>query len=132
MQPSVARLAALGHQLPPVFPPAGNYLGCKRVGNLLFVGGHGPTDASGMVRGKVGAALSLEAARRAAEITALSMLFWAAVVNGVLAPPLIVLIVLLTSDPRVMGTRVNPPLLRWLGWLTATVMTAAALAMLLA
>jgi Mn2+/Fe2+ NRAMP family transporter len=64
-------------------------------------------------------------------ISALSMLFWAAVVNGVLAPPLIVLIVLLTSDPRVMGTRVNPPLLRWLGWLTAAVMTAAALAMFL-
>ena len=64
-------------------------------------------------------------------ISALSMLFWAAVLNGVLAPPLIVLIVLLTSDPRVMGTRVSPPLLRWLGWLTAAVMTAAALAMLL-
>lgn len=31
---------------------------------------------------------------------AVSMLFWSAVVNGVLAPPLIVL---LTSDPAVMG-----------------------------
>ena len=43
-----------------------------------------------------------------------------------LASPLIVLVVLLTSDPTVMGTRVDPPLLRWLGWATAGIMTAAA------
>jgi Mn2+/Fe2+ NRAMP family transporter len=63
---------------------------------------------------------------------AVSMLFWSAVINGVLAAPLIVLVVLLTSDRSVMGERVNPPLLRWLGWLTALVMTGAALAMFLA
>ena len=62
---------------------------------------------------------------------AVSMLFWSAVVNGVLAPPLIVLIVLLTSDPAVMGrTRTNPLWLRTLGWTTALVMGAAAVAML--
>ena len=60
---------------------------------------------------------------------AITMLFWSAVVNGVLAPPLIVVVVLLTSDPRVMGGRVNPPLLRWLGWMTAAVMTAATAAL---
>jgi Mn2+/Fe2+ NRAMP family transporter len=59
------------------------------------------------------------------------MLFWCAVVNGVLAPPLIVLIVLLTSDPTVMGpSRTNPPWLRVLGWSTAIVMGAAAVTML--
>ncbi len=62
---------------------------------------------------------------------AVAMLFWCAVVNGVLAPPLIVMVVLLTSDPRVMGPeRTNPPWLRVLGWTTAVVMTAAAAAML--
>jgi NRAMP (natural resistance-associated macrophage protein)-like metal ion transporter len=61
---------------------------------------------------------------------AVTMLFWAAVVNGVLAPPLIVLIVLLTSDARVMGPeRVSSPWLRGFGWATAVVMTAAAAAM---
>jgi Mn2+/Fe2+ NRAMP family transporter len=60
------------------------------------------------------------------------MLFWSAVANGVLAPPLIVLVVLLTSDRAVMGDRVNPTLLKWLGWLAAAVMTAAAAAMFLA
>jgi NRAMP (natural resistance-associated macrophage protein)-like metal ion transporter len=65
-------------------------------------------------------------------LDAVKMLFWSAVANGVLAPPLIVLVVLLTTDRTVMGGRVNPPLLKWMGWLAAVVMTAAALAMFLA
>jgi len=57
------------------------------------------------------------------------MLFWTAVINGVLAPPLILLVILLTSDPGVMGERTNPPLLRGLGWVTLAVMVAAAAGM---
>lgn len=64
-----------------------------------------------------------------AHFDAVAMLFWAAVINGVLAAPLIIVVVLLTSDPKIMGTRVNPPLLRWLGWITVVVMTAATVAM---
>ena len=63
-------------------------------------------------------------------LDAVAMLFWSAVVNGVLAPPLVVLVVLLTSDAAVMHERVNPPLLRWLGWATAAVMVAASVGML--
>jgi Mn2+/Fe2+ NRAMP family transporter len=65
-----------------------------------------------------------------AGFNAVKMLFWAAVINGVLAPPLIVLVVLLTSDRKVMGKRVNSPLLRWLGWATAIIMAAASIAMI--
>jgi NRAMP (natural resistance-associated macrophage protein)-like metal ion transporter len=61
---------------------------------------------------------------------AVAMLFWAAVVNGVLAPPLIVLVLLLTGSRAVMGTRANPPLLRWVGWAAAATMGAAAVAMI--
>jgi NRAMP (natural resistance-associated macrophage protein)-like metal ion transporter len=64
------------------------------------------------------------------EVNAVKMLFYAAVVNGVLAPPLIVLVTMLTSDKKVMGSRVNSPLLKWLGWLTAVVMAAATIAMI--
>jgi NRAMP (natural resistance-associated macrophage protein)-like metal ion transporter len=60
---------------------------------------------------------------------AVKMLFWAAVINGLLAPPLILLIILLTSSRKVMGKRVNPPLLRYLGWATFAIMTAAAVGM---
>jgi NRAMP (natural resistance-associated macrophage protein)-like metal ion transporter len=67
-----------------------------------------------------------------AGINAVKLLFWSAVVNGLLAPPLIVLLVLLTSDRDVMGEHVNPWILKWLGWLTAIVMTVAAIAMFVA
>jgi NRAMP (natural resistance-associated macrophage protein)-like metal ion transporter len=63
------------------------------------------------------------------KVNAVKMLFYAAVLNGILAPPLIVLVTLLTSDRKVMGDRVNPPLLSWLGWITAAVMTLATVAM---
>ena len=62
---------------------------------------------------------------------AVKMLFWSAVINGLLAPPLILLVILLTSNQRVMGKRVNPPLLRYLGWATFGVMTAAAVGMII-
>jgi Mn2+/Fe2+ NRAMP family transporter len=64
-------------------------------------------------------------------LSPIRMLFLSAVVNGLLAPPLILLVVLLTNDPKVMGPRVNPPALRILGWVAFVVMTAAAVAMLM-
>jgi NRAMP (natural resistance-associated macrophage protein)-like metal ion transporter len=62
---------------------------------------------------------------------AVKMLFWSAVINGLLAPPLILLVILLTSSHKVMGERMNSPLLRYLGWVTFGVMTAAAAGMLI-
>ncbi|MEO8656853.1 MAG: divalent metal cation transporter [Bryobacteraceae bacterium] len=64
-----------------------------------------------------------------AGINAVAMLFWSAVLNGVLAPPLIVIVLLLTSNRKVMGSRVNAPWLKWLGWTTVVVMTGASVAM---
>jgi len=60
---------------------------------------------------------------------AVKMLFWTAVLNGVLAPPLIVLVVLITSSRKIMGVHVNSPLLKWLGWATAVIMALAAVGM---
>jgi len=60
---------------------------------------------------------------------AVKMLFYSAVLNGVLAPPLIVLVVLLTSKSEVMGIRVSSRPLRLLGWAAAIIMTAASIAM---
>jgi NRAMP (natural resistance-associated macrophage protein)-like metal ion transporter len=60
-----------------------------------------------------------------------AMLFWSAVINGILAPPLIVLVVLLCADPVVMGRHVSSRLLRTLGWVTAGAMTLAAVGMFL-
>jgi NRAMP (natural resistance-associated macrophage protein)-like metal ion transporter len=65
-------------------------------------------------------------------LDAVKMLFWSAVANGILAPPLIVLVVLLTSDRKVMGAQVNPRVLTWMGWIAAGVMALAAVAMFVA
>ncbi len=75
------------------------------------------------------ASMALGLALNYAGLSAVRMLFWAAVLNGVLAPPLVVLVVLLTSSQEVMGEHVSPPLLRLLGWAAALVMTLAAVAM---
>ena len=60
---------------------------------------------------------------------AVKMLFYSAVLNGVLAPPLIVLVVLLTSNTKIMGMRVSSRLLRYIGWAAAGIMTAASIGM---
>lgn len=62
-------------------------------------------------------------------LNAVKMLFWSAILNGLLAPPLVVIVVLLTSDKKVMGNRTNSPVMKWLGWSCAVLMTAAAVAL---
>jgi len=65
-----------------------------------------------------------------AGLNAVKMMFWSAIVNGALAPPLIFLIILLTSNRRVMGERVNSVGLNLLGWITFIVMSAATVGIL--
>jgi NRAMP (natural resistance-associated macrophage protein)-like metal ion transporter len=65
-----------------------------------------------------------------AGFNAVKMLFWSAILNGLLAPPLVVMVVLLTSDRKVMGSRVNSLGMRTLGWICAIVMSAAAFSLL--
>jgi NRAMP (natural resistance-associated macrophage protein)-like metal ion transporter len=86
---------------------------------------------AGKFYGVIAGAMLIGLALNFAGFNAVKMLFWSAVLNGILAPPLVVLVVLLTSDRRVMGKRVNSTLSRTLGWLCAVLMTAAALALLL-
>src|SRR6202161_4271061 len=52
-------------------------------------------------------------------INAVKMLFWSAILNGLLAPPLVIIVVLLTSDKKVMGHRVNSGPMKVLGWVCA-------------
>jgi Mn2+/Fe2+ NRAMP family transporter len=65
-------------------------------------------------------------------VNPVKMMFWAAVINGALAPPLILLVILLTSNRRIMGSHVNSPVLRIFGWSTFAFMTAAAIGMVIA
>jgi NRAMP (natural resistance-associated macrophage protein)-like metal ion transporter len=64
-------------------------------------------------------------------INPIEALFWAAVINGVLAPPLLALILLIANNPRVMQDRPNGGAMNALGWLTTGVMALAAAALVL-
>ena len=61
-------------------------------------------------------------------IGAITALYWTAVINGCLAPLLLVLIMLVSNDRRVMGERKNGAALNGIGWFTTAVMLVAAIA----
>lgn len=63
------KLAEMGLTLPPVSKPIANYVKAVRVGNLVFLAGHG-TD----VIGKVGKEVTIEQGYEAARQTGLSLL----------------------------------------------------------
>lgn len=58
------------------------------------------------------------------------MLFWASVFNGLLAPPSILLVVLLARSRKIMGARIAPLWMRGVGWITVAATGAAAIALL--
>jgi Mn2+/Fe2+ NRAMP family transporter len=56
------------------------------------------------------------------------MLFLGAVLNGLLAPPLLLLVMLVSRNRAIMGEYANGPWLNGLGWTATAVMSLAALA----
>ena len=63
------------------------------------------------------------------KFNAMKMLLWSAVLNGVLAPPLIVIILLVCNNAKIMGKYKNGVVLNILGWIAALLMGGAAIAM---
>lgn len=64
-------------------------------------------------------------------IPPMKALFWSAVINGVVAVPLMVVIILLASRKSVMGAFVAPKFIVGLGWITTIFMATAAICMLM-
>ena len=56
-------------------------------------------------------------------------LFWSAVINGVVAVPVMALMMLLSDNANAMGDFRLPPALRIVGWLSTAVMAVAAVAL---
>jgi NRAMP (natural resistance-associated macrophage protein)-like metal ion transporter len=56
-------------------------------------------------------------------------LFWSAVINGVVAVPVMIAIMVMASRPAIMGEFVLPTGLKVMGWLATAVMTAATIGM---
>jgi NRAMP (natural resistance-associated macrophage protein)-like metal ion transporter len=63
-------------------------------------------------------------------ISAIAMLYWTAVINGLLAPVLLVFVMLVSNDSKVMGDRKNGPVVNAFGWLTTGAMAVAAIALI--
>ena len=61
-------------------------------------------------------------------IDPIKALIYAAVVNGLVAPFVLVFIVLLSSNSRIMGKWVNKKYVTVLGWLTTILMAVAGIA----
>jgi NRAMP (natural resistance-associated macrophage protein)-like metal ion transporter len=64
-------------------------------------------------------------------INPIAALFWTAVINGFLAPPLLVVILLIANNRAIMGQQTNHRVANVLGWLTVVLMTAAAVGLVL-
>ena len=57
------------------------------------------------------------------------LLLWSAVINGILAPPLIIILLFITNNPKVMGSFRNGWGLNALGGVAAVIMTGSAFAL---
>jgi NRAMP (natural resistance-associated macrophage protein)-like metal ion transporter len=64
-----------------------------------------------------------------AGIDPITALFYTAVINGVVAPPLLVMIMLIANNKKVMGKRTNGVFANVIGWFAAVLMFVAAVAM---
>ena len=62
-------------------------------------------------------------------IDPIKALFWSAVINGVVAVPVMIMMMLLSSNRAAMGHFRLPKALKWLGWLSAAAMGAATIGM---
>jgi Mn2+/Fe2+ NRAMP family transporter len=62
-------------------------------------------------------------------IDPIKALFWSAVINGVIAVPIMIVMMLLADDPHVMGPFTVTRRLKALGWLATWTMAAAVVAM---
>jgi Mn2+/Fe2+ NRAMP family transporter len=64
-----------------------------------------------------------------AHVNPIRLLIWSAVINGLLAPPLIVIILVVCNDARVMGPHRNGRAMNVLGGVSALLMSGAAVAL---
>jgi Mn2+/Fe2+ NRAMP family transporter len=80
--------------------------------------------------GVIAFATGLGAALNLAGINPIKALYYTAVLNGLVAPPLLWIILLMSNNRTIMQEKVNGRVANILGWVTAIAMTMAAAALL--
>jgi NRAMP (natural resistance-associated macrophage protein)-like metal ion transporter len=88
-----------------------------------------PTEAKAFY-GAIAAATGVGIALNFVSIDPIKALFWSAVLNGVVAVPIMVVTMLMALDGRVMGRFTLPPVLAAFGWIATAVMIIVVAAML--
>ncbi len=78
----------------------------------------------------LGLLINFPAIQKMTHLSPIQALFWSAVINGVVAVPIMVVMMLMCHNKKVMGqfTHISKPL-RFMGWLATAVMAAAAAGM---
>ena len=79
----------------------------------------------------VTAAAILGVAITLSPIDPIKALYWTAVINGVVAVPVMTVMMLMTAQPRIMGKFVISGWLRWLGWASTLAMAACVTGMII-
>jgi Mn2+/Fe2+ NRAMP family transporter len=79
--------------------------------------------------GAIAAATVVGATLNFTPIDPIKALFWSAVINGVVATPIMIMIMAMASRRKVMGQFALSPWLKTLGWLATAAMTAATVGM---
>src|SRR4029079_13527466 len=64
-----------------------------------------------------------------APLNPIKALYWSAVINGLLAPPVMVLLMLLVRKTRVMGKLIVKGWLYWIGWIATAAMALSVVGM---
>lgn len=85
-----------------------------------------PLEAWGFY-GVIAVATLLGVALNFSSIDPIKALYWSAIINGLTAGPVMIVMLLMASNPRVMGQFTLPSLLKWVGWLATALMLLASL-----
>lgn len=80
----------------------------------------------------LGLAMNFPLIQKYTHLTPIRALFWSAVINGIAAVPIMVVVMLMMANPKVMGNfAATSPFLRIFGWLATGVMAVASVGMFL-
>jgi Mn2+/Fe2+ NRAMP family transporter len=79
--------------------------------------------------GTLTAATAFGVAITLSPINPIEALYWTAVINGVVAVPVMITMMLMTAQPRIMGKFVIGGWLRWFGWAATLAMTCCVVGM---
>ena len=79
--------------------------------------------------GTLAGATLIGAAINFTNIDPIKALYWAAIVNGVVAVPLMIVMMHMSTSPKIMGPLIIPRNLRYMGWLSTGVMAVIVIAL---